>query len=442
MAMNKDMTTAQKIEYIKDYYKWHIIIALLVVIAIVLTIVHFATKEEYDIRLFYVGEAYIGSNYADTIYSLSDLCDDVTGDGEVKLLFDQFCYGGLNDPQYLNTMTATLEKMLAKEKDVCLVLAEESLAKMIIAMSGKFVMQADLWAPGVSEEDVLTVSGFPGAISLKNSTYFKGKGFDTDNLYVILLEKEYKNESAFENAKKVALELVKKSDEISSAIISHNSGHYLEGECVAEGYILLGERIKNGKRVVSILASYGEYGFENGNFVKISGSGAIPCRITFDEDGNVTEYLEAEDGAGYTESVKRMFDEEAYALYEEYEESGDAYTVCSKSERSYAKEYLSEIGREAEIGEYGDFSHQLLTDLGVSVEVSNAMLSRKDEFSGYFPYFIGTAEHIIDGVRYVFETGYDEEKAEISYIQYEYEKDTPVRGTIYDSVSGNLKEKF
>ena len=56
MAMNKDMTTTQKIEYIKDYYKWHIIIAILIVIAIVCTIVHFATKEEYDIRLFYVGD--------------------------------------------------------------------------------------------------------------------------------------------------------------------------------------------------------------------------------------------------------------------------------------------------------------------------------------------------------------------------------------------------
>lgn len=212
MAMNKDMTRKQKIEYIKDYYKWHIIIALLVVIAIVLTIVHYATKEEYDIRLFYVGEAYIGSDYADTIYSLSDLCDDVTGDGEVKLLFDQFCYGGLNDPQYLNTMTATLEKMLAKEKDVCLVLADRSLAGMILSMSGKYVMQADLWAPLIDSDKHLVVSGFPGAVNLKNSAYLGEKGFPTDDLYLILLEEEYKNAAVFENARKVALELIKEAE--------------------------------------------------------------------------------------------------------------------------------------------------------------------------------------------------------------------------------------
>ncbi|MDO5477853.1 MAG: sodium ion-translocating decarboxylase subunit beta [Clostridia bacterium] len=229
---------------------------------------------------------------------------------------------------------------------------------------------------------------------------------------------------------------------VSSAILAYNSGHYLEGECVAEGHLILTDKTENGKRVVSLFASYGEYGFENGNFVKVSGSGAIPCRITFDEEGKVEEYLMPEDGAGYTESVRKMFDDETYAIYEGRSKSGDAYTLCSAGERLYAKRYLEGIGRKAEIGEYGDFSHELLTDLGVSVEVSNAMLSRKDEFSGYFPYFVGTAEHIIDGVRYVFETGYDEEKAEISYIQYEYGKDTPVKGMIYDSVTGELKEEF
>ena len=447
MAMSKDMTTKQKFEYIKDYYKWHIIIALLIVIAIVCTVVHFATKEEYDIRLFYAGEAYIGSDYAEGINSLTDFCDDITGDGEVKLLFDQFCYGGLNDPQYLTTMTATLEKMIAKEDDVCLVLADEGLAKTVLAMSGKYVMQADLWATD-SEGDYLVVSGFPGAVSLKNSAYLKENGFYVDNLYIMLLDKEYKDASAFENAKKVALSLIREEtekedvNEISEAILSHNARNYLVGECNAEGHIILADKRENENRVVSLLASYGEYGFLNGKFVKVSGSGAIPTRITFDEIGNVKEYLEAEDGAGYTESVKKMFDEETYAVYEGKVKGGNSYTLCKEGEMLYVRRYLTEIGREAEVGEYGDFSYELLTDLGVSVEVSNKMLERKDEFSNYFPYFVGTAEHIIDGVRYVFEVSYDEGKSEISYIQYEYGKDEAVRGMIYDSVTGELKTEI
>ncbi len=209
MAMRKDMTFSQKIEYIKDYYKWHIIIALLLVIALVFAIVHFATKEKYDVRLFYAGESYFGNEYHDAIYSLSDLCTDVTGDEEVLLLFDQFCYGGLNDPQYLTTMTATLEKMLAKEDDVCIVLADGGRAKMILAMSGEYVTEANLWAEGLSSDKYLTVSGFSGAVSLKDSSYFKEKGFPTEDLYLILLKGEGKEPLIYENAKKVALELIK-----------------------------------------------------------------------------------------------------------------------------------------------------------------------------------------------------------------------------------------
>ncbi len=443
MAMSKDMTTKQKIEYIKDYYKWHIIIALLVLFTIIFTAVHFLTKEKYDIRLFYVGEAYFGNEYHDAVNSLSEFCDDVTEDNEVKLLFDQFCYGGLNDPQYLTTMTATLEKMVAKEDDVCIILADEGRAKMIGAMSKPYILSAELWAQGIEEDRLIKVSEFPVGVNLKDSFYLKEKGIAED-MYLILLTDEGRNPLVYENAKKVALTLISEKavrseeNEISSAILSHNSESYLHGECVAEGHIILSDKTEEGKRVVSILASYGEYGFENGNFVKVSGSGAIPVRITFDKDGAVTEYLEAEDGTNYVESIKLMYDEETYAVYEGRVKSGDAYTLCRKGEELYARRYLTKIGRDAKIGEYGDFSYELLTDLGVSVEISNKMLSRKDEFSNYFPYYVGNAEHIIDGVRYVFETSYDEEKSEISYIQYEYGKEEPVKGTFYDSVTGEL----
>ena len=177
--------------------------------ALIFTIVHFATKEKYDIRLFYAGESYFGSDYAEGIYGLTDFCEDVTDDGEVKLLFDQFCYGGLNDPQYLTTMTATLEKMVATEDDVCIIIADEGRAKMLGAMSGKFIKQADFWAEGISEEKFLTVSGFPVAVSLKESSYLEGKGIRTENLYLILLEEEGRNSLVYENAKKVAEELIK-----------------------------------------------------------------------------------------------------------------------------------------------------------------------------------------------------------------------------------------
>ena len=60
-----------------------------------------------------------------------------------------------------------------------------------------------------------------------------------------------------------------------------------------------------------------------------------------------------------TESVKKMFDEEPFLIYEGKVKSGSSYTLCKEGEKLYARRYLSEIGRDAEIGEYGDFSYEL-----------------------------------------------------------------------------------
>lgn len=54
--------------------------------------------------------------------------------------------------------------------------------------------------------------------------------------------------------------------------------------------------------ISALLLSAGAFGFENGMFTKVSGSGAIPTVMTFskDNDGNysVLEYKEPMDGKG------------------------------------------------------------------------------------------------------------------------------------------------
>ena len=84
-------------------------------------------------------------------------------------------------------------------------------------------------------------------------------------------------------------------DAISMAIIGR-SGSYASGETVTEGHIILNAEEKDGIIKVYTISSYGAFGFENGIFTKVSGSGAIPTIITFskDENGDYTllEYKE------------------------------------------------------------------------------------------------------------------------------------------------------
>ena len=102
-------------------------------------------------------------------------------------------------------------------------------------------------------------------------------------------------------------------------------------------------------------------------------------------------------------------------------------------EEKYAKDYLIQIGREAEIGDYGDFEHPLLTHLGVSVQVSNKLLEKN--YSNY-PMWVGNQEKIEDGIRYVYQMDYDKDEKQIVLSKYNYETKEVVEKIVIDALTG------
>ena len=92
---------------------------------------------------------------------------------------------------------------------------------------------------------------------------------------------------------------------VTAVILDSNKDSYASGECQGEGHIILGT--DNDDKIVYALTMYGEYGFQDGNFVKVSGTGVIPVRITFDDNGNLTEYKMPSDGSYYIKSIIDMF---------------------------------------------------------------------------------------------------------------------------------------
>lgn len=218
------------------------------------------------------------------------------------------------------------------------------------------------------------------------------------------------------------------------AVLSDNADIYYEGECCGEGHTVLGSRITGDRLKVYALTMFGNYGFQNGMFVKISGSGVIPAVLTFEKDGADYTLLEIEyprDGAEYVRSIKRMFPlKYRYAALH-----GDsAYNGLAAQELSYAEAYLRSIGRKAEIGEYRDLDVVLLTDLGVSVEVSNRLCC--DKSLGEYPYWIGTNEVLRDGKRYVRSLSYDEPAGQIVYQTVEEESGTVMESFVFDASTG------
>jgi len=225
---------------------------------------------------------------------------------------------------------------------------------------------------------------------------------------------------------------------VSTAILDRNGGSYLSGECRGEGHYIMDSAADGTTLTAYVLTMYGEYGFEDGNFVKVSGSGVIPAVITFSqaEDGSdsVIDYQMPEDGEGYMASIERLFPK---ALWSQcLEISSSTATELKTQEQVYAEKYLASIDRPATIGEYGDFDHPLLTNLGVSVEVSNMLCANKD-LSNY-PFWVGNCERIEAGIRYIYQVAYDAKARKITYSKLNYDTKAVAEKYVFDATNGQV----
>lgn len=227
---------------------------------------------------------------------------------------------------------------------------------------------------------------------------------------------------------------------VAQAILKENESGYREGECPAEGHIIYGTQTKNNTIYVYSYISFVYFGFENGNFVDVSG-GQMPAVFEFNADNY--EFINVsypEDGTYYASSIKRMFPKqyESKAL----NLSDSDYENLNAQLDKYAETYLESINRKAVIGRMRDFEYVLPTDLGISVDVSNALMGEIGKYYlSSYPYWIGNQEFIENGIRYVYEVDYDNDNNIIIYSKYEYEKpDLIQEKIIIDSLTGKIVE--
>lgn len=225
---------------------------------------------------------------------------------------------------------------------------------------------------------------------------------------------------------------------VSSALLGDEiKAGYAEGECAGEGHIILGsEETSEGEVKLYALTMTGNYGFINDNFEKVSGTGIIPAVLMFEYEDDVYTLQEIEfplDGSLHESSLRAMFPAQYIGRVMSHDEADRA--ELEQQERAYAAAYLKEIGREAAIGNYRDFEHVLLTDLGISVEVSNRITEMKD--LGAYPYWIGTREYLQDGVRYIYSMEYEQGADVITMKKYRAsEKDRPIEHIEIDALTG------
>lgn len=230
---------------------------------------------------------------------------------------------------------------------------------------------------------------------------------------------ELLNYNITQNEKVKTDESMSLDEMVSNILFNDNGGRYSEGECRGEGHIILGSEEKDNMTYIYVLTMYGEYGFQDNNFVKVSGSGVIPAVIMFSENEQGEKINTIKwplDGSAYIKSIKELFPEKYHnrVLTINKEDNEE----LKKQETSYAQKYLEEIGRNSIIGQFVDFEHSLLTSMGVPVHISNKLLGKA--YSNY-PHWIGNQERIEDGTRYVYEMNYIKDSNSIILEKYNYD---------------------
>ena len=104
--------------------------------------------------------------------------------------------------------------------------------------------------------------------------------------------------------------------------------------------------------------------------------------------------------------------------------------------KAYAQAYLDKIGRTEEICRYSEVEHILLTDVGISVEVSNKILENKNIPN--YNYDLGYFESVEDGVRYIYSKSYDKEKNKIICLKEVYDTKEVIERIEIDSLTGDV----
>jgi bla regulator protein BlaR1 len=263
--------------------------------------------------------------------------------------------------------------------------------------------------------DYITFNDISGSLDEREYTFTRLQIQESNKVTLWEFSKDLETFKNF--IKGIAIPKSKQSNSLEDAIskaVREKGSIYYRGEFLTEGHIILDIEETGSTVKVYAIASVAWFGFENGIFTQVAGTGSMPTVMVFsvNEDGEyiLTDYIEPMDGSGYADSIRRMFPKEFHNSI--LITRNEFQVKLANLLEEQAKAYLDSIGRTAEV-KIGYVEKKLPN---INVEASNKLLSEFTKFVpllNSFPYWLGTVERIEDGVRYIYETS--QEKSSDGY---------------------------
>ncbi|SCJ81614.1 Methicillin resistance mecR1 protein [uncultured Eubacterium sp.] len=200
---------------------------------------------------------------------------------------------------------------------------------------------------------------------------------------------------------------------ISRGLLSEKDRDIVQAECSAEGHKILKVDEKGAITKVYAIISTRKYGFFDDKFLARSESNAIPVVIYLAKDNGSYRFQKIKYPTGdfsYEKVLKEIFPQN---LYQKVLHSEDYSDQLETQMEAYAKAYLDKLGREAEIGRYGDYDFKNLSDYNFPIQVIGFLFEKYSDYDTW----LGSNERLIGGVRHVYQVSTDG-KSTITYHHY------------------------
>lgn len=217
-----------------------------------------------------------------------------------------------------------------------------------------------------------------------------------------------------------------------------------DGELSVEAHEILGKSIENNKIEIYLIATYGDYEFQNDIFNLVSASSQIPLKITFTtnqeegsrlKDNNKYYFVDmkmASDGANFEKSIKDMFPRK---------EANKALDIINNAKGS--EKLLEEINQDAtqyveSLGRKSKATYHYVAKENIDESVLDNIW--KLEEVGTYPDYIGTREVIENKKRYIYKTDYSKETQVLVFTKTDENGDT-VEEILYE-INNNKIQKI
>ncbi|KHS58563.1 MULTISPECIES: M56 family metallopeptidase [Terrisporobacter] len=183
-----------------------------------------------------------------------------------------------------------------------------------------------------------------------------------------------------------------------------------EGELSVEAHKILGKSTKNNKIEIYLIATYGDYEFQNNIFNLVHASSQIPLKITFTtnskegsklKDNDKYYYVDmkmASDGANLEKSIKDMFPtKEAYKALNIINGAKGSEKLFEEINKDATK-YVESLGRKSKV------TYHYVQKENIDESALDNIWKLKEV--GTYPDYIGTREVIENKKRYIYRTDY------------------------------------